>query len=135
MSAAILGGAASIVLGILALVGVVPLTMLACAAIVGGATLVLAAGTTSRLASYRYGAAARLDDTQRQLLRESVSASAGADVLAGLGGIVLGILALANVGPVHVMLTLSIVAALALGAALFLTGTTVGARMAALLSS
>lgn len=135
MSAAILGGAAVVVLGILALVGVVPLTMLACAAIVGGGALVLAAGTTSRLASYRYGAAARLDDTQREILRESVNASAGADVLAGLAGIVLGILTLANVGPVHVMLTLSVVAALALGAALFLTGTTVGARMAALLSS
>ena len=135
MSAEILGGAAVVALGILALVRVVPMTMLACAAIVAGGTVVLSAGTTSRLASYRYGAANRLDETQRSILRESVNASASADVLAGLAGIVLGILVLAGVGPLHVMLTLAVVAALALGGALFLNGTTIGARMAALLAS
>lgn len=135
MSAEILGGAAVVALGILALVQVVPVTMLACAAIVGGGSMVLAAGTTSRLASYRYGAARRLDETQRNILRESVNAAASSDVLAGLGAIVLGILVLANVGSFAVMMTLSVVAALSLGAALFLNGTTVGARMAALLRS
>lgn len=135
MSAEILGGAAVVALGILALVRVAPVTMLACAAIVGGGAMVLAAGTTSRLASYRYGAARELDQTQRDILRESVNAAASSDVLAGLGGIVLGILVLANVGSAPVLVTLSVVAALALGSALFLNGTTIGARMTALLRS
>lgn len=135
MTVEILAGAAVIALGILALLRLVPVTLLGVAAIVGGGALVLGAGNTSRLSSYRYGAAARLDDTQREVLRESVRAAAGADVLAGLGSIVLGILSLAGIGSPSVDLTLSVIAALSLGGALFLSGTTVGARMAALLES
>ena len=133
LSADVLGGAATSALGILALVGIAPVTLLAVASIVTGGALVLAAGTTSRLSSLRYGSS-HLDDTKRQILRESVKAAAGADVLVGLSSVVLGILVLANVGGAAVHVTLVLVAALALGGALFLNGTAVGARIAALLS-
>lgn len=135
MTVEILGGAAVIALGILALLRVVPVTLLGAASIVGGGALVLGAGNTSRLSSFRYGAATELDESQRNMLRESVRAAAGADVLAGLAGIVLGILVLAGVGTPRIEVTLSVIAALSLGGALFLNGTTVGARMAALLES
>jgi hypothetical protein len=135
MSAEILGGAAVIALGILALVRVIPEPLMAIAAIVAGGSLVLSAGNTARLSSYRYGAAHKLDDTGREILRQSVNAAAGADVLAGLAAIVLGIIALTSAGSWATQNTLNLVAALSLGGALFLNGTAVGARMAALLSS
>jgi hypothetical protein len=62
-----------------------------------------------------------------------VNAAAGADVLAGLSTVVLGILVCAGVGGLATQLTLELVAALSLGGALLLNGTTVGARMATLL--
>jgi hypothetical protein len=132
MSAEVLGGAAASALGILALVGIAPMTLLPIAAIVAGGAAVLGAGTTTRLGNYRYGTG-RLDSTTREILHESANAAAGADVLVGLSAIVLGILVLAGVGSAALHLTLVLVAALALGGALVLNGTTVGARMAALL--
>ncbi len=135
MSAEILGGAAVVALGILALLRIAPLPLMAAAAIVAGGALVLGAGSTAALSSFRYGAANRLDGTQREVLRESVRAAAGADVLAGLGSIVLGILVLAGVGSGATEMTLALIAALSAGGALFLNGTTIGARMTALLAS
>jgi hypothetical protein len=131
-NAEITGGAAVIVLGILALLRIAPHPLLAVAAIVAGAAMIFGAGATARLGSFRYGAAA-LSSTQREVLRESVQAAAGADILVGLGSVVLGILALAGVGSPATVLTLLLIASLALGGGLFLTGTTTGARMTALL--
>jgi hypothetical protein len=132
-NAQILGGAAVIALGILSLLRIAPFSLLPVAAIVAGGAMILSAGTAARLGSFRYGAA-EISPHQRELLRESVRASAGADVLVGLGSVVLGILVLAGVGSPATLLTLVLVAALALGAGLFLSGTTTGARMTALLS-
>ncbi|HVV53119.1 MAG TPA: hypothetical protein VHO06_25905 [Polyangia bacterium] len=132
VNAQILGGAAVIALGILALLRIAPFSLLPVSAIVAGGAMVLGAGTASRLASVRYGTSA-LSPGQREVLRESVRASAGADVLVGLASIVLGILVLAGIGSLATMVTLVLVAALALGGGLFLTGTTTGARMTALL--
>ena len=130
--AQMLGGAAVIALGILALLRVAPFSLLPVAAIVAGGAVTLSAGTTSRLASFSYGAA-ETTPGQREILRESVRASAGADLLVGLGAIVLGILILANVGSLATSVTLALVAALSLGGGLFLNGTAAGARMIALL--
>ena len=132
VNAEIMGGAAVIALGILALLRIAPMTLLPVAAIVAGGAMLFGAGATSRLGNFRYGAAA-LSDRQREALRESVRASAGADVLVGLGSAVLGILVLAGVGSLGTLVTLILVAALAVGGGMFLTGTTTGARMTALL--
>lgn len=131
-SAEALGGAAVVALGILALVRVAPISLLGVAAVVAGCSMILGAGAGARLGSFRYGTA-ELSARQRGLLRESVRAASGADVLVGLGGIVLGILVLANAGSVGTLVTLVLVAGLALGGGLFVTGTTTGARMTALL--
>lgn len=127
-----LGGAAVVALGILALVRIAPISLLGVAALVAGASMILGAGAAARLGSFRYGTA-ELGDRERELLRESVRGAAGADVLVGLGGIVLGILVLAGVGSVATLVTLVLIAELALGGGLFLSGTATGARMTALL--
>jgi hypothetical protein len=129
IGAEILGGAAVTALGILALLRLMPMTLLPVAAIVAGAAYVLGSGRGARFVREELGA----DESRRAIVRESVRTAAGADVLVGLAAIVLGILVLAGVGSAAVHLTFVLVAALALGAALFLNGTTVGARMATLL--
>jgi hypothetical protein len=131
-NAQILGGAAVIALGILSLLRIAPFSLLPVAAIVAGGAMIVSAGTAARLGSFRYGAA-DIGPHQREVLRESVRAAAGADVLVGLASVVLGILVLAGVGSLATTLTLVLVAALALGGGLFLSGTTTGARMSALL--
>jgi hypothetical protein len=131
-NAEITGGAAVIALGILALLRVAPRPLLGVAAMVAGGAMVFGAGAAARLGSFRYGAA-ELSSSQREVLREAVRAAAGADILVGLGSLVLGILAVAGVGSAATVLTLLLVASLALGGGLFLTGTTTGARMTALL--
>lgn len=132
VNAEIMGGAAVIALGILSLLRIAPMTLLPVSAIVAGGAMLFGAGATSRLANFRYGATS-LSERQREALHESVRASAGADVMVGLGSAVLGILVLAGVGSLATMVTLVLVAALAVGGGMFLTGTTTGARMTALL--
>ncbi len=134
MSAEVLGGAAVVALGILALLRVAPQSLLAISAIVAGGGILMAAGTTARLGTARFGGT-NLDATKRHVLQESVKAAAGAEILAGLAGIVLGILVLANVGSASTQITLALVAALTIGGTLFLNGTTIGARMTALLET
>jgi hypothetical protein len=134
MSAEVLGGAAVTALGILALLRIAPETLLAISSIVAGGGILMAAGTTTRLGAARFGGS-NLDATKRHVLQESIRAAAGAEVLAGLAGIVLGILVLAHVGTAPEQRTLALVSALTLGGTLFLNGTTMGARMTALLAS
>jgi hypothetical protein len=132
-SAEFLGGAAGIVLGILALIGFaapVPWTLLAVAAIVFGATLLLGAGALARLNSAAWASRfaahdATRHDVTRQVASEMVSASSGASLLVGLAAIVLGILALTNVVPI----TLTLIAFLCLGAAVVMNGTAVSSKM------
>jgi len=91
------GGAAGIVLGILALARVAPLVVLPVAAIVVGAAL-LVGGSVERA---------------------TIRASGGGMVMAGLGAVVLGIIALVAGGP---QLTLTLIAMLAIGGAMVLSG-------------
>jgi hypothetical protein len=71
------------------------------------------------------------DEANRQLLRESVGTSSGAELLVGLVAVTLGVLVIGGVANPLVRTTLVIVAALALGAGLFLEGAEVGERMPA----
>jgi hypothetical protein len=109
-----LGGAAGVVLGILALIGVVPVMLNAIAAIVFGATLVLSTGGVSRL-----GDIGPDYTTAERAARGAVTGGVGVQALVGLGAIALGIIGL--VGYNTQILTL--VAVLAVGAALLITGT------------
>jgi hypothetical protein len=119
----LLGGAAAIVLGIIALAGVMPLVVLPVAAIVVGGTVLLGAPAQPHLAR-------QVRDPDRRMSRityEAAEGASGAMVLAGLGSIVLGILALVRVGPAYTMVQ---VALLAVGIALLLGGSALTARFA-----
>jgi hypothetical protein len=118
-----LGGASGIVLGILALLGIAGDALLPVAAIVFGATLMLSAGTTAKLDSFRvYGSGhPQLD----RIASESIRVASGAQLLIGVAGVVLGILALTGTQP----LTLTLVAFLAVGASLLLSGSAITAKM------
>jgi hypothetical protein len=122
-SAEFVAGGAGVVLGLLALLGVAPVTLTAVAAIVFGGALLLGSAATSRLRT----AGGRESETEMR--REAIQAASGAQVLVGLGSAVLGIIALVGVVPE----TLALVALLSVGASVVLSGTAVTALMAHLL--
>jgi hypothetical protein len=119
-----MGGIAGVALGILALLGLIPLTLLAIAAIVFGGVLLIGSGTTARLAELEaaqfYGEHPRSHEVEREAAR----GAAGAQVFVGIAAIVLGILALIGV----VNLTLVLIAFLAVGGSMLLSGGALGAR-------
>lgn len=119
----IFGGMCGIVLGILALAGVSPLVLLGVAAVVFGGAILLGAPAQSDLARL----APDRDPRVGRFTYEAVEASMGTMVLVGCGAIVLGILALVHVGPA---LTLALVAMLAVGGALLVTGGALTTRFA-----
>jgi hypothetical protein len=124
MSAEALAGIAGLALGILALLGIVPLTLSAVAMILFGAGLLFGSAAITRLNSLTMETA-YAGETTRRVVREAVSASAGGQVLIGIGAIVLGILALLGMDP----LTLTLVALLGVGISVLFSGTALGARM------
>lgn len=116
------GGVAGVTLGILALVGIAPFTLMPIAAIVMGAAILIGAGATQQVEQAiherGYGGEA---------MHQVVDTSIGARVLVGLGVATLGVLVLVGVGaPV----SLTLIAMLALGAAELLFGSALGARVA-----
>jgi hypothetical protein len=127
VAAEALAGICGITLGILALLGLAPVTLVAVANIVFGAGLLLGSGATSRLNSI-HTTYERTDNVQR-LAREAVFVSAGGQVLIGVGAIVLGILALLDVSP----MLLSLIGLLAVGGSVMLSGTAIGAKMLAVM--
>src|SRR5207248_1763230 len=110
ITAEFLAGAAGVALGILAILGVVPMVLLPAAIIVFGAALLLSSGARACLNSL---AVARpgMHEIARHVAREAVFAAAGAQALIGLSGVILGILALVGFSP----LILTLVALLSLG--------------------
>ena len=115
LSAVFLAGAAGVVLGILALLGISTHELTAIAVIAFGAALILGSSSAIRVHLLRLSLAAADQSAQRltgdALASEMLSSSAGFFGLAGLAAIVLGILALAGYSPVVLIL----IALLALG--------------------
>jgi hypothetical protein len=127
-SAPFLAGCTGIVLGILALLGVVPEVLMAVSAIVFGAGLVSAGGASARLRSLCLQHCFGEHEVSRRVAGEMAAATTGAQFLVGLAAVVLGIIALAGI---HTP-TLALVAFLCLGIASLLGGTAVAGRVAAL---
>jgi hypothetical protein len=125
MTAEFLAGAAGIVLGILALLGIASVAILSVAAIVFGAALLLGAGATTSLNYLIVEHHYRAPEVARRVAGTMVSGTQGAQVLVGLAAIILGIVALTGVYP----LTLSLVAYLAAGAAVTTSGLALSAKM------
>jgi hypothetical protein len=123
LSAVFLVGAGGIVLGVLALLGILPVELTAIAAIAFGSTLVLSSNAVWHMHLLKR-ASMLARDTQdwragsEILAGEMASGSAGMQALAGLASVVLGILAVVgtNAG------TLTAVALLVLGTTIVLTG-------------
>lgn len=126
MSAEFLGGAAGIVLGILALVGVAPLVVLSVGVILFGGSLMAGGNASSRLNAMT--GAPYAEDRQLRSMRTAVDATASSQALIGIASIVLGVLALLRIEP----LTLVLVALLAIGASILLNGAAVSTKMFAM---
>jgi hypothetical protein len=126
LAALFLVGAAGIVLGILALIGLHPTVLIPVAIIAYGAALVLSSNAVWRLYVVKRALMMRGPESGASggeiLASEMASGSAGMLALAGLAAVVLGILAIAMTGANDVVLFL--VALLVLGATLTLSGST-----------
>ncbi len=117
-----LGGSAGVVLGILSLLNVYPEILAPIAVIAFGGTMVMGSGITARLNLLAASRFSRQGSDQA-MLREAANATAGVDVMAGLGAITLGIISLVGVAP----LILSLVGVLTVGFVAMLSGGVMGA--------
>jgi hypothetical protein len=115
MSTEMFGGFAAIVLGVIAVFGMMSLILLPVAAIVLGAALLLGGPTQPDLAEDATVTARR----HWHVTRDAMRASSGVMVMGGLGAIVLGILAVSGVGPA---LPLALTALLCVAMSLMLSG-------------
>lgn len=120
LSTLFLVGVAGIVLGILALLGIVPAVLTAIAVIAFGGALLLSSNSVRHL--YMLQSSSNRSGAPRAgaelLAGEMASGSAGVQMLAGLAAVVLGILAVVGVNPTILLLAALIV----LGATVILTG-------------
>jgi hypothetical protein len=112
-------GAAVLVLGILALLGVASATLMAAAVVATGALLLLTASSVRQINQLKVATAGPSSEGTQALLVAASAGSTGFQVLAGIAAIVLGILALAS-GSTTVSFTLT--GLLVLGASLALSG-------------
>lgn len=124
MSAEMLAGAAGIVLGILALLSILPMTLGACALIAFGGAQLMSSGVTHRLNQVKI-AQSGADDMAQQIATEATTAANGSQVLVGMAASVLGILSLIGLAPT----TLALVGLLSLGGVNTLTGSALGTKM------
>lgn len=124
--AELLGGVATIVLGILGLIGLAPTVLIPIAVIVSGGALLLGSAATADLGSLGTSLRHR---SLAENARQASTAAAGLQGLAGASAVVLGILALVGLDPV----VLTLVGLLVLGAAVLFSGTAVSTRMAAVM--
>lgn len=130
LSALFLVGAAGIVLGVLALIGIASQTLIGCAVIAFGGALLLSSNSVWYLYRAKQASARLATSPVRSggevLAGEMASGSAALQCLAGIAAIVLGILAVTGMRP-DVMI---LVGFLVLGATVLLTGSTLtGAAM------
>ena len=123
-TAEFLGGAAGVVLGILSILGVVPLVLTSAAIIVFGAALLLSSGTVACLNSLAVVRVGPPEVLQRIPPEAGLAVPSG-QLLIGLSAIILGILALVGIHPV----SLALVALLSLGAGAVLNGMENGKTM------
>lgn len=131
MSAQALGGAAGMVLGILALFGVAPFVLVPAAAIVMGGAMLVGGPAHTEIPTSVIETGGTTSARVRHATSESVKGAGAAMALAGLGAVTLGILVLADIGA---PMTLSLVAILAIGAAALLAGSALMSRVGALVS-
>jgi hypothetical protein len=121
ISVEFLGGVAGVALGIVGLAGVWPYALWPVAAIVFGVAHVLGSAVTARVRAYRY---AEEPEHIQKIAGEAARGAADVQAIIGVGGIVLGILALIGFVP----LTLTLITMLVFGFADMLRGPSITAR-------
>jgi hypothetical protein len=128
MSAELTVATAGIALGILALVGLAPLTLMAAAVIAFGGALLLGGGET-----YRVSQLGRFQEhtSTAYALRAAAASAAGAETLVGITAVVLGIIAIIGMEPMILVL----VGLLSVAGAQMLTGVAESGRLAKILRS
>jgi hypothetical protein len=124
VSAEVLGGMGGIVLGILALINIVPNVLLPISLLVFGGCMLFGAGMTAHVRNFVIEPSSS-HPAGRMVAHEAALASIGAEALVALASIVLGILALVHIVP----MTLVLVGMLILGASILLTGSAMTAWM------
>jgi hypothetical protein len=122
-----LGGSAGVVLGVVSLLNVYPMVLVAVALVVFGITLMLSSGLTVRLNTLESESG---EESRRfkRIAHEAMTASAGGELMLGLGGVVLGIIALSGI----LALTLNLVGMLIISVSAFVTGAAATTRMISL---
>jgi hypothetical protein len=127
MTILFLAGAVGIALGILSLLGIVPMILLPVAAIVFGSALISDSAANTRLSVLEAHHSDEFN-SRENIIKKTAYASAGIELIVGIGSIVLGIVALNGVYP----LVLSLVAMLCISAANSLTGVMIVGRMSSI---
>jgi hypothetical protein len=125
VSAVFLAGIGGIILGVLALLGLNPTTLISAAIIVYGSALLLSSGVAVSLHALKGRVAGD------PAMVEAPFETAGVKVLAGIAAIVLGILAVAGTVP----LELDLVALLVLGAGILATGNGLNNAMSSVINA
>jgi hypothetical protein len=115
---------AGLVLGVLALVGTDPFTLMPVAAIVLGVGMMLGSVAARRMSSVGL-AGPGTPDVAGLVAREAVRVASSAHVLVGLAVVILGIVGIVAASP----LTVTLVCVLCLGATVLLSGAAIGARL------
>lgn len=126
MIAEFFAGLAGIVLGILALLGFVPVILTTISVLAFGSALVLGSGLTSRLNHLEYGI--EDEEPKRAFYRRfwlTNWAAASVQIVFGFAAIVLGILALLGIAT----LTLTTISLLILGFSVLLSGSAISSRI------
>jgi hypothetical protein len=114
ISAEMLGGLAGVVLGVLALIGLVPQILCSVAVLVFGGCMLVGAAATARAREM-----APIGESRSfEIGREATMAASGAEGLVGLAAIVLGILSICGIAAQP----LTLIGILVLGAGLLLSG-------------
>ncbi|HTQ12356.1 MAG TPA: hypothetical protein VMH86_00670 [Rhizomicrobium sp.] len=124
-------GAGVLVLGVLALVGVSPGTLLPISLLAAGGLLVVAAPSVQRLNEIRLTTSSGLAETGRHLIQAASSTATGIQILAGLAAVVLGILALTSTGTAvtGISATYTLVGLLVLGTTIVISASAVTGNM------
>jgi len=123
ISAAVFGGAAAIILGILSILTIYPTVLLPISAIILGFGIIFGTGYKARLQALKV--CEPESPLFEKIARNAVLTSIGTDLLVGAGAAILGILALVGLYP----FVLTLVAFLSLGGTVMIGGSALGSRM------
>jgi hypothetical protein len=126
IGAIFIGGASGITLGILGIIGFVPMVLVPIAAMALGVSLLFSSGLNARVNALEIGPS-KEQGLQPEVARETMTIAFGVQAFVGLGAMGLGLLALAGVNP----MVLALVAMFSIGGAVLTDGALVSRMMSA----